>query len=334
MNNEVLVLGARGRFGNAVSRAFAAAGWRVHAQVRRPDAGFAHPAVREVAIPLTDPVALAAAAPGARVVVHALNPPYAHWAREVPALGEAALAVATALNARLMLPGNVYNFGDPIPARLLESTPFAPNHGKARLRCDLESRLRQCAGVRSVVVRGGDFFGAGRGSWIDQVILARLARGRIVYPGPLDVCHAWAYLPDYARTFVALAAREASLPPHARLHFPGHAVTGRQFVAAFDRAAGELGILAAPARLAGLPWQAMRAFGLVSANFREIVRMRYLWDQPHELISDALPAAIGEVPATPLDVAALHTVADLFSRPLPMPVTAHRGEGAPQSRPG
>ena len=73
---------------------------------------------------------------------------------------------------------------------------------------DLEAELQQRAQagrLRAVVIRAGDFFGAGSGSWLDLAIAKDVAKGRLVYPGPLDLPHAWAYLPDLARAFVRIA---------------------------------------------------------------------------------------------------------------------------------
>ena len=74
-----LVLGANGRLGAAAVQAFAAAGWRVLAQARRTPAALPAGAVH-VALDVADTAGLAAAAAGARVVVHALNPLYTRWA--------------------------------------------------------------------------------------------------------------------------------------------------------------------------------------------------------------------------------------------------------------
>jgi hypothetical protein len=74
----------------------------------------------------------------------------------------------------------------------------------------MEIRLRY-SGVKSIVIRAGDFFGSGSGTWFDQAISKDLRKGVVTYPGPPDVPTAWAYLPDLARTFVAVAARRAQL---------------------------------------------------------------------------------------------------------------------------
>lgn len=232
MNSQstVLVLGARGRLGSAAVRAFARAGWRVIAQMRSgasapatSAAVHAHtPAVRWLAHDLADTAGLAAAAAGAKVVVHALNPVYTHaaWQREAPVLMEAAMAVTRALSAAapspdggpatLMLPGNVYNYGKAMPPVLREDTPQAASETKGRIRMALESQLQAATKdgrLRAGVIRAGDYFGSGTGAWLDQAIAKDVARGRVTWPGPLDVATPWAYLPDLAQCFVQVAQR-------------------------------------------------------------------------------------------------------------------------------
>jgi len=301
----VLVLGANGRFGAAAVQAFAAAGWRVLAQARRVPTTPLPPGAVAIDTALADTEALARRAAGARVVVYAVNPAYNRWDAELLPLARQGMAVAERLGARFMLPGNVYNFGAGMPARLLEDTPQRPTTGKGRLRCQIEDELkaRAALGLASVVIRAGDFYGAGSGSWLDLAIVKDLGRGKLVYPGPLDVPHAWAYLPDLARAFVAVAARDDA-PRFQRLHFTGHTLTGHELLAAIDVAAAELGLRpAAGFRRGGMPWGLIRAIGVVYPLWRELARMSYLWRVPHALDGAALRAAIGELPATPLPVA-------------------------------
>ena len=88
-------------------------------------------------------------AQGAQVVVHALNPAYTHkaWREEAPALMEAAIAVTRQLRATLMLPGNVYNFGEAMPPVLREDTPQAATGFMGRMRVQLEQRLQALPGL-------------------------------------------------------------------------------------------------------------------------------------------------------------------------------------------
>lgn len=305
----VLVLGANGRFGASAVQAFAAAGWTVLAQARKTPAALPAGA-RHVAVPLTDATALAREAGAAQVVAYAINPPYTRWAVEAMPLARAGMDVAQAIGARFLLPGNVYNFGQDMPPLLHEDTPQRPTTRKGRIRVAIENELesRAASGLRSVVVRAGDFFGSGRGSWMDLVVLRSMHKGKLVYPGPADVPHAWAYLPDLARTCAAVAALD-TLPPFARFHFAGHTLTGEQLLSSIEHAADALGLRPAGGwRRGTLPWPLIRAGGWFVPMMRELAEMAYLFSVPHALDDSALRQAIGDVPKTTLERAMIETL--------------------------
>ncbi len=307
----VLVLGAHGRLGAAACHAFASAGWSVLAQSRRPASAsswHANPAIRSLIAPLEDTAQLVRLAQGAQAVVYAVNPPYTDWAAQMLPLAEQGMRVATALNAVFMLPGNVYNFGTRMPSVLTETTTqpdsLHENTAKGLLRIKVESLMRERAaqGMRSVVIRAGDFYGAGTGSWFDLAITKDLRNGKITYPGPLNVAHAWAYLPDLAQCFVRVAARPHRPPgpgSFEQFHFAGHTLTGNQLIALIERAAVLHNLRPAQGfRIGSIPWGLMRAVGTVYPSWRELAPMRYLWQVPHLLDDTALREAIGDVPTT------------------------------------
>jgi nucleoside-diphosphate-sugar epimerase len=304
---SVLILGANGRLGSTAAQAFDAAGWRVLAQVRREAAPELPAQATLLRAPLAETATLAAAARDVSAIVYAINPLYTRWdAEALPAL-QSGLDLAERLCAHFLLPGNVYNFGASMPARLDEDTPQRPSTRKGEIRVEMEALMARRAergGFAASVLRAGDFFGAGRGTWLDQAIVKSLAAGKLVYPGPLDVPHAWAYLPDLGRAFVQLAARAPQLP-FASWHFEGHTLTGAELLDAIDDAAHDLGI--APAhglRRAGMPWGAIRAAGVLVPLWRELARMSYLWRVPHALDGRRFAAFLGTEPAkTPLPVA-------------------------------
>lgn len=309
--SSVLILGARGRFGLAAVRAFAQAGWQVLGQVRPGAAGPVVPGVRWLAADPGDAAALAALAHGAQVVVHALNPPYTQraWRTQAPALMDAAIGLSRALGATLMLPGNVYNFGASMPALLREETAQAASTVKGRIRIALEQQLAAAtrdAVMKAVVIRAGDFFGSGTGSWFDRVLAKDLQRGKLTYPGPMNVPTAWAYLPDLARSFVEVAARRNALPAFETLHFAGYSLTGQDWVDALTGIAREQGWLPAGGRLrvAAMPWALMRLASPFVPMVASLLEMRYLWRVPHALDGTALARRIGPEPHTPLPEAA------------------------------
>lgn len=325
MTSKVLVLGANGRLGRILVQSFAAAGWTVFAQSRRPLADAPHPLVHPLYCPIEDLDTLAAAAAGAGVVVHALNPLYTNWTTEVVTLAQAAVQTARRLGARLMFPGNVYNFGSAMPDLLREDAPQRPDTRKGEIRRHVEACMRSKAeaGVPVTVLRAGDFFGGpGTGSWFDLAIAKDLTHGKIVYPGPLDTPHSWAYLPDLGRAFVALAERQPA-EPFETFHFAGHTLTGRELTSGLVEAAAQGGLLRPEqkVKIAGLPWPLLRAGGLFVPMWAELAEMRYLWNTPHRLDGTRLAAAIGTPQPTPLVTAlgeALRALGKIDSHPAPL----------------
>ena len=112
-----------------------------------------------------------------------------------------------------------------------------PTSNKGKIRCEIELRLREASdrGVRTIVLRAGDFFGRGRGSWFNLVLIKELAKTKLTYPGPLDVVHEWTYLPDYIDALIRLATIRDTLGPYesfrlsrARRHRPGIRLRHRQ----------------------------------------------------------------------------------------------------------
>src|SRR5215813_8032673 len=119
-NQTALVLGATGGVGGEVARVLVGRGWHVRALHRNPDGLSArHKALglhwqRGDAMSAAD---VAAAASGASVIVHAVNPPgYRDWDKLVLPMLDNTIAAARANGARIVLPGTVYNFGpDALP---------------------------------------------------------------------------------------------------------------------------------------------------------------------------------------------------------------------------
>lgn len=314
MNQKtVLILGAGGRFGQAAVSAFAEAGWKVLAQSRRANAAIITPRVSPLLTHLEDIETLSQQAKGASVVIYAVNTPYPKWHKEAFRNACIGMDLAQKLNATFMLPGNIYNFGAEMPALLGPETPENASTRKGKIRCAIEAEMaaRTRLGLRSFVIRAGDFFGGGPGVWMDMVILKSLRAGKLTYPGPLDVPHAWAYLPDVAQAFLAVAARNPT-EGFERLHFPGYTLTGKELLDTIEKAAHGLGI--APAKgfqRNGLPWGMIRMAGLLLKEWREIAEMAYLWSVPHALDGKKLQQKIGALPITPCLDALRQSLLDL-----------------------
>jgi nucleoside-diphosphate-sugar epimerase len=300
MTSRVIVLGGSGRLGRAAAEAFRAAGWQVASLVRGSSAAPAAPGTEIIEVDARDAESVIAAAAGADVVVHALNVPYTEWAHFAVRFVDTAIAAAKENSATLVFPGNVYNYGAGMPAVIDETTAMQPTSRKGATRVAVEARLRDAAaaGLRVIVLRAGDYFGGeGTGSWFERVIIREIGAGHLTYPGPLDVVHEWAYLPDLAPALVRLVEAREKLAPFAEFGFAGHAVTGREFTGAIARACRR------GFKVDAMPWRLLKLMGFVVPVFSELTDISYLWATPHAIDGTRLASVIGDLPHTPLDQA-------------------------------
>lgn len=132
-----------------------------------------------------------------------------------------------------------------------------------------------------------------------------MTKGIYTAPGPVDLVHEWAYLPDLAKAFVGLTENLDKLGSYEALNFPGHAVTDLQIKAAAEKSLGRA------LKLTKMPWWVLRAGSPFVAMWREIVSMSYLRFEPHRLASARLEGIIGTIPHTPLEDAVSEALEDI-----------------------
>lgn len=314
---SALIIGATGGIGSQTARALLQSGWRVRALTRDPEAAAMRFArlgpIEWVPGDALSADAVVAAASGVDVVIHAANPPgYRNWKGLALPMLESSIAAARAAGARLVLPGTVYNFGPEVLPLVDESAPQQPRTRKGKIRVAMEARLHAAAqaGVPVLIVRAGDFFGphAGSNNWFNQGLVkpGRPLRS-VTYPGKHGVGHAWAYLPDLAATIAQLLARADELQSFEVFHFGGHWFPRGEALAEATREAA--GIPSAPIRR--FPWFVVYALAPFVETLREMVEMRYLWQEPLQLDNRKLVAFLGREPHTPLTQALQTTLAGL-----------------------
>ena len=323
MNRTALVIGATGGIGSETAKALRASGWTVRALHRDPPR--AKRDLPELAGiewskgDALDAAAVSAAAAGVSAIVHAANPPgYRNWGGLVLPMLENSIRAARASGARLVLPGTVYNYGPDAPELIDESVPQKPVTRKGKIRVAMEQRLLEASrqGQSVLIVRAGDFFGPhAKNNWFSQGLVkpGRPLRS-VTYPGRASVSHAFAYLPDLATTIVRLLERSDELGRFEVFHFAGHAFErGVELAEATRRVAG-----APNAPIRRFPWVAIYLLAPLIETFREMLEMRYLWQQPLRLDNGKLRAFLGEEPHTPLEQALEVTLASLgcMARPV------------------
>ncbi len=307
---KVVVLGVNGHIGQAAAKAFAAAGWGVAGMARTDK--YRTPGIRFIQGDSDSVADMRRAIGDAEVVVNALNLPYHTWDKGRMEAQMARVIEALGTSGKTMLfPGNIYNFAasDRYVTPDLPQTPQTPR-GAIRVRVEqmFEAAAAQ-GGVQVVILRAGDFYGPGSSNdWFDLAMFREAAKGRVATMGASGIGHSWAYLPDLARAFEALASLRSTLGAFERFHFAGHFATPEQMAAEIIKTA-PTGTKIAPFQL----WL-LNLLGIIDPIMREAAKMAYLWRNPMELEDDRLAALLGPRFNTPFDAAMRATVAPFFSK--------------------
>jgi len=309
MTRTVLVLGATGGIGGETARALARHGWKIRALARSGAPSGASTEWEWVKADAMDQASVVAAAQGTNAIVHAVNPPgYRNWATLVLPMIENTIAAARASGARILLPGTIYNYGQDAFPVLRENSPQHATTHKGKIRIALEAKLEAATlqGVRSLIVRLGDFFGPKAGNnWFAQgMVKPNQPVTSITNPGGKGVGHSWAYLPDAGETYAELMDREAELADFERFHFRGHwDADGTEMIAAICKVRGNETIPVRP-----LPWWLFRLASPFQETMRELNAVRPLWQTPIQLDNTKLVRFLGREPHTPLETAMEQTL--------------------------
>ena len=318
-----LILGATGGIGHEVATALLQHGWQINALHRTP----ANVASRKgtstfhwIKGDAMNAADVAQAALGASLIVHAVNPPgYRNWAQLVLPMIDSSISAARACGARILLPGTIYNYGPDAFPTLREDSPQNPLTRKGKIRVEMERRLQAAAktGVRSLIVRAGDFFGPSAGNnWFSQgLVRPGKPVTSIVYPGRRGIGHAWAYLPDLAATMAQLVDRESTLEDFARFHFAGHWDADGTHMANAIRAVAGSAAGAANIPVRSFPWPLITLLCPFKTLFREMREMRYLWQEPLRLNDDRLLSVLKTGPRTSFEQAVRATLSGLKCLP-------------------
>lgn len=274
MTKTVLILGASGKIGTHSARAFAADGWNVRKYDRSTD--------------------MTQAAMGVDVIVNGLNPPnYKNWEVNIPKITRDVLKAAKASGATVIIPGNVYNFGDRAGV-FDENTPQKTHTKKGNIRIEMERAYRD-SGVPTIILRAGNFIDPDKsGDVMGLILLRNISKGKITAVGRTDIPQAYCYLPDWVQAAVALANKRGDLARFEDVPFAGHTFT----LAALKET---LEISQGPLKFAGFPWGLLTLASPFWGLAKELQEMRYLWNLGHQISGKKLAELLPDFEATPLE---------------------------------
>lgn len=305
-----LVVGA-GPVGSTTAMRLADLGHQVTV-LSRSGKGPIRPGIDLVAGDANDPDTLTRHLDGSGALVNAANPPYHRWPQDWPPMHRAMCTAAERSGALLVVMDNLYAYGAGSTMPMREDSPLRPTGHKGAVRAEMATSLMEAhaAGrLRAALVRASDFYGPGvrDSSFAERVVPRVIAGKKVSLLGSVGVPHVVSYMPDVAATITAVitqpqAAGQTWLVPNAP------AVTQRQIVEAFARAAGTT------AKVSSVPRIAISVGGLVVPLFREVKETWYQFAEPWTTDSSRTETALGVAP-TPLEMGAAATVAWWRSQP-------------------
>lgn len=285
---KALIIGMTGNFGSQIALVLHQAGWQVSALVRDvskiPDW---LSMVKIITGDVNQTDILNTAATGNDLIVYAVNPPYNQWHKYALSMLEPVLAIAEKNQQRVLFPGNVYGFA-PQQSLIDESIKPNPPTDKGQLRVAMEQRLAQAAqqGAKVTIVRAGDFFGPSmHSSWLDMTLKVKATAVRYNAPHDENHRHHWSYLPDLCTNAVSLV--ECASADFEVYHDPGFKLTTNDFADAFKQ-------LDKSFKRSHLPWRVFSIVALFNPILREVIKMRYLWQQPVLLSGEKMRHKLGE----------------------------------------
>ena len=306
--NTITILGVTGGVGHAAATAFHAAGWRVTGFARadrRPIEG-----VDFIAGNAESVDDLRAATARSDVVFNALNLPYHQWGNGA-AENLMARVIAASAGKTMLFPGNIYNYAA-TDRVITPATPQRPHTYRGEIRQRMEAALQSAASagnLKAIILRAGNFYGNPFGDFFDQLILREAEKGKICLNPNRSIPNAWAYLPDLAQAFLALAERRETFENFETFHFAGHLATADQTFAAIEKAVPHQRL-----KQTGYPWALLKTMGIFNPLIRGLVEMRYIWDNEIGLKDERLEKILGENFGTTHEAAIAKVVEPHFSQ--------------------
>ena len=276
MADTVLVLGASGKTGRHSIKAFTAAGWNVKTFDRHKDE-------------------LMAAAEGADVIVNGLNPPnYHNWGSILPRITEQVIDAAQANGSTVILPGNVYHFGNE-PGVWSETSTPNPVSKKGQLRLEMEEAYRN-SGVQTIILRAGNFIDPDSDSCVMSLMYLRnIENHKVTLPGPASTKQAMCYLPDWAKAATQLAAMRKELASFEDIPHPGHTWSGNEIKHYLEA------ILARQIEFTHFPWWLFSMLSPFWELAQEMKEMHYLWNTDHSLCEKRFNSLLPDFQKTNLE---------------------------------
>lgn len=211
----ILVLGATGSIGYAVTQNLLARRFPITILVRnraKAESLFPNqPTLTIVEGDVQDAALLKRIAAKQDFIFHGINYPYHKWLGNMDTATQKIIDAASQNHATIVLPGNIYNFGN-IKEPIRENSRSDPCTRKGQLRVEIEAMLEQAAqagGCRVINVRLPDFWGPNVLNEGVKPIFENALNGKALpWIVNADIPHQTVYTKDAAEIITRLMIRE------------------------------------------------------------------------------------------------------------------------------
>jgi nucleoside-diphosphate-sugar epimerase len=203
---------------------------------------------------------------------------------------------------------NVYMYGRPARRPLTEDRAHDAHTKKGQLRSRMARELlaaHHAGRVQVAIGRASDYFGPRGGAQSnlgDRVFPAALAGKTATVLGDPDQPHTYTYIPDIGEGLAVLGEHPNAPGEVWHLANDPDTRTTRQLVGIVYQHAGQ-----PRTKLRTIPPLVFRALGLANPTMREILEMRYQFEEPFIVDSSKIANGLG-VQATPIDRALADTL--------------------------
>jgi nucleoside-diphosphate-sugar epimerase len=319
MKTDILILGATGGIGYAVTRQLLAQNQPVTILVRSREKAqrlFAKAANLEIVEgDVQDEALLNQISADKQFIFHGINYPYDQWFGNIDTATRKVIEAASQNGATILYPGSVYNFGKTTEPIREDSQPN-PCSRKGQLRVELEEMMAeavQAGKCRVLVVRLPDFWGPNVvNHGIEPIFLGALKNEVLPFPANADVLHQFAFTFDAADIIVRLMGRKQQ-QPYEVYNYGGEFIgTGREFLAQVAQVAE------VPLEVSILSRELVGQLAAVNPIMREVEEMLYLFEMPVILDNAKVRSRFPDFQPTPLPEAIAQTLAWFEAHRLPV----------------
>ncbi|WP_273129302.1 SDR family NAD(P)-dependent oxidoreductase [Metabacillus sp. HB246100] len=304
--NNVLVLGATGGMGSALTYELAKRGVHTIAFARNKqkleEFFHAEALVTIQAGDVFNEVELNEAMKKVDIVFHAINLPYEEWADKLEDVMDRILQGCQRNGAKLAIVDNIYAYGiNNNQNPLTETATKQPQTKKGKVRLRLQQKALN-SNVPVVIAHFPDFYGPNAENTGMHYMLQNMVRNkRAMFVGSQTIPREYIYTMDGAKALIELAYTESAYGQCWNI--PGaRAISGEEVIQIVKEITGYT------KKVSTVSKNMVRFIGLFDKSMREYVEMYELNDNPVFLDGQKYQREIGDVPKTPYEEGLKHTL--------------------------